>query len=189
VRAAQAPIRAAIAGLWLALPLLCAACAATPTKTPIGMSDAAPEPTATAQPEPPHVAWPDFAAARAWPEAAPAFVAMNHHRDGSMLHVRVEPTSFEAYRQLAVDSPMPDGARVVAWHETPRGDLLGGYLLTKHGEAWSGDEIDAKGGLLVADHAPCIRCHDMAPTDHLFGPRAAAPATHVTGESIDPQRR
>lgn len=152
------------------------------------MSDAAPEPATSAAPEPPRVAWPDFAAARAWPEAAPAFVAMNHHRDGSLLHVRVEPAFVDAYRELAVETAMPSGTRIVAWHETARGELLGGYLLSKRGDTWSADEVDAKGGLVVADHARCIRCHDMAPTDHLFGPRAADPA-HVTGESIDPERR
>ena len=133
--------------------------------------------------------WSEFAAARAWPEAAPAFVAMGHHRDGSLLHVAVEPAFLGAYQQLSVEAPMPDGARVVAWHQTPGGELLGGYLLTKRGGAWSADEIDAQGALSVGDRAPCIRCHDMAPTDHLFGPRSAAPAGHVTGESIDPQRR
>lgn len=106
-----------------------------------------------------------------------------------MLHVLVEPPYLAAYRALSEETPMPDGARVVAWHQSARGELLGGYLLSKRSGEWSADELDAKGALLTGDRAPCIRCHDMAPADHLFGPRLAAPASHVSGESIDPQRR
>jgi hypothetical protein len=153
------------------------------------MSDAPAEQAAPPAAEPPRVVWPDFASARAWPEAAPAFVAVGHHRDGSLLRVVVEPAYLAAYRALSEESPMPDGARVVAWHESARGELLGGYLLSKRGGEWSADELDAKGALRTGDHSPCIRCHDMAPADHLFGPRLAAPVPHVSGESIDPQRR
>jgi hypothetical protein len=164
-------------------------CAATVHGTPIGMSDAVPERTAATPVDTPRVAWVDFAAARAWPEAAAAFVALAHHRDGTLIHVSVEPGSLPAYRDLSVDAPMPDGARVVAWHEAPSGQLLGGYLLEKRAGVWSAREVDAKGALVVGDHSGCVRCHDMAPTDHLYGLRSAvAPAT-VGGESIDPQRR
>lgn len=150
------------------------------------MSDAAPEAPIARHVEAPRATWPDFAAARAWPEAAPAAVALGHRRDGTLIHVRVEPDGLLAYRELSAEAPMPDGARVVAWHEAPGGALLGGYLLEKHAGAWSAEELDANGALLPGDRAPCVRCHDMAPTDHLFGVRSAplpaAPA--IDGESI-----
>ena len=195
VRAALVPIRAAILGL-VAASLGWAGCAAHAHGTPIGMSDAVPEPRRAPVAETPRVAWPDFAAARAWPEAAPAFVALAHWRDGTLIHVAVEPSGLTAYRDLSVESPMPDGARVMAWHETPAGALLGGYLLEKHAGIWAAQQLDAQGAVVVREHASCLRCHDMAPTDHLFGPRSApppapasAPASLSGGESIDPLSR
>lgn len=151
------------------------------------MSDAAPEQAVAAKAAPaPRVAWPEFAAARAWPEGAPSHVALAHHRDGTRIHVLVEPAALPAYRALAVEAPMPEGARVVAWHESPAGALLDGYLLHKSGGIWAARVISAEGALPSADTAPCLRCHDMAPTDHLFGPPGAAPQA---GESIDPAPR
>lgn len=197
LRAALAPIRAAILGLGLtAVVGFVAGCAATTRRTPVGMSDAVPEsrraPVVEAQP----VTWTDFTAARAWPEAAPAFAALAHWRDGSLIHVSVEPEALAAYRELSVESPMPEGARVMAWHETQGGVLLGGYLLEKRAGVWSAQELDANGGLVPGEHGRCVRCHDMAPTDHLFGLRSAppsapssAPASVSAGESIDPLSR
>jgi hypothetical protein len=159
--------------------------------TPIGMSDAAPE-KAASQPAvvAPRTPWPDFAAARAWPEAAPASLSLGHRRDGTLIHVRVEPSALSAYRELAAEAVMPEGARIVAWHEAPTGALLGGYLLEKRAGVWSAQELDATGALLAGDHASCVRCHDMAPTDHLFGPRSTPPSSPALGgESLDPQRR
>jgi hypothetical protein len=107
-----------------------------------------------------------------------------------LIHVLVEPPALAAYRDLSAETAMPEGARVVAWHEAPSGALLGGYLLEKRSGAWVALELDAKGALVPGDHARCVRCHDMAPTDHLFGVRVApqaAPA--VSGESIAPDRR
>jgi hypothetical protein len=154
------------------------------------MSDAPPERSRREAAAAPRQAWPDFAAARAWPEGAPAAVALAHRRDGTRIHVRVEPSALAAYQSLAVDSPMPDGARVVAWHETPRGQLLGGYLLEKRSGAWSAREIDAQGALVLGDAAACLRCHDLAPTDHLFGlaNRSAGPPD-AAGESLAPPPR
>ena len=190
VRAAFAPIRAVIVGL-VAISLAAYACAAPEPKTPVGMSDSVPE---RGSPAPvaatPRAPWPDFVAARAWPEGAPPSVALGHRRDGTLVHVRVEPSALAAYRELSAESGMPEGARVVAWHEASGGVLLGGYLLEKRGGSWSALEIDGKGALVPGDHASCVRCHDMAPTDHLFGIRAAEPTTPpIGGESIDPQRR
>jgi hypothetical protein len=175
----------------LVAPSLAAyACSAPPPKTPVGMSDNVPERGPAPVAATPRAAWSEFAAARAWPAAAPPSVALGHRRDGTLLHVRVEPSGLAAYRELSTESGMPDGARVVAWHEAAGGSLLGGYLLEKRGGVWSALEIDGKGALVPGDHASCIRCHDMAPTDHLFGIRAAAPTTPpIGGESIDPQRR
>ena len=84
---------------------------------------------------------------------------------------------------------MPDGARVIAWRETAGGQPLGAYLLSKRAGAWSAAELDSTGALVDGDHAACIRCHDMAPTDHLFGVRRSAPPEHVAGESLDPEQR
>ncbi len=154
------------------------------------MSDAAPEQAAPAVVAVPRAPWPDFAAARGWPEAAPATPALGHRRDGTLIHVRVEPSALTAYRELSAEAVMPDGARVVAWHETATGVLLGGYLLEKRAGIWSAQELDANGALVAGDHASCVRCHDMAPTDHLFGSRTTPPSTPALGgESIDPQRR
>ena len=190
MRAALLPIRAVIVGL-VTSALGVSACAAPEPKTPVGMSDNVPE---RAGPVPaveaPRPQWADFAAARAWPEAAPPSVALAHRRDGALVHVQVEPSALAAYRALSVESGMPDGSRVVAWHETAGGVLLGGYLLEKRGGAWSAQEIDARGALVTGNHSSCVRCHDMAPTDHLFGVRSPEPsAPAVGGESIDPQRR
>jgi hypothetical protein len=151
----------------------------------VGVSDAVPEaPTARASAEPPRPSWPDFATARAWPEAAPAAVSLSHRRDGTLVHVRVAPEALPAYLALATDSPMPEGARVVAWHESPSGQLHGGYLLEKRDGAWSASVIDEHGALVPGHHDACLRCHDMAPTDHLFGRRAAPSAASSGVESI-----
>lgn len=169
---------------------LTSGCAPKAPTTPIGMSDALPEKPREREAEAPRAPWADFAAARAWPEAAPASVALAHRRDGTLIHVRVEPASLAAYRDLSVDTPMPEGARVVAWHESPSGTLLGGYLLEKRSGTWTALELDASGALVLGDHARCVRCHDMAPTDHLFDPRSAPrPAPAVSGESIAPSSR
>lgn len=131
------------------------------------MSDSAAEPEpATPEPSvagPSSVAGPDFAAARSWPEGAPPAAALGHRRDGRIIQVRVEPTSLAAYQELSVDAPMPDGARVVAWHESPSGTLLDGYLLEKRAGAWSARLIDAQGRLVPGEPLGCLRCHDMAP--------------------------
>jgi hypothetical protein len=134
--------------------------------------------------EMPRTVWADFAAARAWPAAAPPTRALVHRRDGALIHVRVEPAALDAYRALAVESPMPDGARVMAWHESLDGQLLGGYLLEKQRGAWRASEIDAQGALVPGDGAACIRCHDMAPTDHLFG--LSAPIAEGEGSGAAP---
>lgn len=162
------------------------ACHAPEPGTPVGVSTAQPESgVASAKRETPRVAWADFDAARAWPEAAPPSRALSHRRDGTLIHVRVLPAALDAYRALAQESAMPDGARVMAWHESPSGQLLGGYLLEKANGAWKASEVDAAGALVPGDGAGCLRCHDMAPTDHLFGLGAAL----TGGESSSPARR
>jgi hypothetical protein len=131
--------------------------------------------------------WPDFAAARAWSEAAPAVAALAHRRDGTLIRVRVEAPALEAYRALASDSPMPEGARVAAFHESPAGQLLGVYVLEKRTGAWVATELDAAGVRLPNDGSACLRCHDLAPTDHLFGVTSRAPgqAAAPAGELND----
>lgn len=165
--------------------VLVVGCASVPPAKLVGVSDAMPEaPRASELAPPPRPAWPELQAARAWPEAAPAAVALVHRRDGSLVHVRVEPAALPAYLALAVDSPMPDGARVIAWHETPSGQVLDGYLLEKRAGAWSAATIDAHGALGTGSHSACLRCHEMAPTDHLFGRRSPPRAPSVNVESI-----
>lgn len=139
------------------------------------MSDALPDAPTPRTPEVAREPWSDFAAASAWPEAGPATPALSHRHDGTLIHVRVAPPGLAAYRALAVDAPMPDGSRVIAWHEAPTGSLLGGFLLEKRAGAWSALELDAHGGVIPGDRTACVRCHDMAPTDHLFGLPSAAP--------------
>lgn len=188
VGAAFDSIHAAICSA--AVLLFATGCAESRSTTPIGMSDAAPERASHAAVEVPRTPWADFAAARAWPEGAPAAPALGHRRDGTLVHVRVEPSVLLAYRELSTDTAMPDGARVVAWHEAPSGTLLGGYLLEKRAGVWSAQELDANGALVPGDHASCVRCHDMAPRDHLFGAPSTPPAAPALGgESIDPERR
>ena len=86
---------------------------------------------------------------------------------------------------------MPDGARVVAWHESPVGALLGGYVLEKRAGSWQAFSVAGDGALLPGNFSPCVRCHDMAPTDHLFGVRTLArPAVPAAGaELISPAQR
>jgi hypothetical protein len=167
------------------------ACGGAQTTRLVGVSSALPERSESSRPVAPPPPWPDFATAQAWPEAAPASVARAHFRDGTLVHVRVEPPGLDAYRKLAVDSPMPADARVVAWHETRSGQLRGGYLLEKRQGAWSAREIDNAGGLVSSDPSLCLRCHQMAPTDHLFGapPVAVIPAAPEVPESIQPAAR
>ncbi len=173
-----------------ALALLTGACAASVRGTPIGMSDAVPDAPAPPPAQATRAVWPDFAAALAWPEAAPASVALAHRRDGTLIHVRVEPAFLAAYRELAVEAGMPEGARVIAWHEAPSGGVLGGYLLAKRSGAWVALELNANGEEVLGDHSRCVRCHDMAPTDHLFGKPSAPPPTPVSsGESIPATQR
>jgi hypothetical protein len=171
---------------------LVSGCAATRSGTPVGMSDAPPEPVLDApshvQPAPAAL-WPDFQAARDWPEAAPPARALAHRRDGTLIRVRVEPSALPAYQALAIEAPMPDGARVMAWHETTDGELLGGYLLEKREGIWSALEVDARGALVAGDRAACVRCHDMAPTDHLFGRPAASPAVPTGSSAIGSSNR
>lgn len=173
------PLRAALlAGL--------AGCAAAPPTKLVGVSDAVPDPPrAPARALAPRAVWPELQAARAWPEAAPASVALAHRRDGSLVHVRVEPGALSAYLDLAVDSPMPEGARVIAWHEAPAGQVLDGYLLEKRAGGWSAVVIDEKGALVLGDHSTCLRCHAMAPTDYLFGRRAAASPSSAPSSAVE----
>ncbi len=137
--------------------------------------------------EPRRLPWPDFTAALGWSEAAPAVVALAHRRDGTLIRVRVEPAALDAYRALASDAPMPAGARVAAFHESPAGQLLGVYVLEKRSGAWAATELDAHGARLTNDGSACLRCHDLAPTDHLFGVASRAPgqAAAPAGELND----
>lgn len=175
--------------VWLAL-----ACSASPPRTPVGISDAAPEPETQRATSLPAPRWSDFAAARSWPEAGPPVRALVHRRDGSLIHVRIDPAipeALTAYRALAAESAMPEGTRVIAWHENPSGESLGAYLLQKRKGAWSPLQIDREGIVIPIEGdregAACMRCHDMAPADHLFGAPKPAGASHA--ESIDPASR
>ena len=176
LRAASASNRAAILLVFGA-----SACSRAPLGPPVGVSDVVPE---QAPPATKHEArsrsWPHFERARSWPEAAPALTALGHRRDGTLLRVRVVPAALDAYRALATDAPMPDGARVAAFHETRGGELLGAYILEKKAGVWGAVELDALGAEVPSDERACLRCHDLAPTDHLFGVttrvRAASPA-------------
>jgi hypothetical protein len=170
------PIRAAISRITGVAWLLALACAPTPPSTPVGVSDATPDAPAPVKAAVPRAVWPDFEAARSWPEASAPIVALAHRRDGTLIHVRVEPAALVPYRALAVDTPMPEGARVAAFHESPAGAELGVYLLVKRAASWSALELDAKGGVVPGDGAACLRCHDLAPTDHLFGVTSRLPA-------------
>ncbi len=155
----------------MALP----ACSAAPA-TPVGVSSFEAEPAAApAKARPALATWPAFAQAQTWPEVAPPVPALQHYRDGTRIRVRVEPASAEPYRALATESPMPDGARVAAFHETPAGDLRGVYVLEKQNGAWTALSLDARGTALPVDTARCVRCHALAPTDFLFGVIARAP--------------
>jgi hypothetical protein len=162
------------------LVTLMGACSTPPATAPIGTSAAVDDGLPTAAHASRSKAPPELAAALTWPEAAPAALARGHRRDGSRIHVRVDPavpSALAAYRLLAVEAPMPEGMRIIAWHETPAGVALGGYLLAKSSGVWSAIEVDAVGNVIAADGARCVRCHDMAPCDHLFGP--------PRGESIE----
>jgi hypothetical protein len=184
VRAAHAPIHALFCSLVVCVVLLGACSGAATTGLPVGVSDAVPERSRPAPKAPPRPRWPDFEIARAWPEAAPASASRAHFRDGTLVHVRVEPSALDAYRKLATDSPMPSDARVVAWHESRAGQLRGGYVLEKRQGVWGALELDAAGGVVPVDSVACLRCHEMAPTDHLFGPPHGPGGGATAPESI-----
>jgi hypothetical protein len=197
--AARALLPAAIALIGLSAALLGAGCARGGPASPVGVSTAEPDREPSAPPAAPRVRWADYAAAQAWPEAGPPSTALEHRRDGSLIQVRVEPSALVAYRALTVETPMPEGARVLALLESPRGRLVGSYLLEKRAGSWTATELDAEGGVVPGDRSDCLRCHALAPTDHLFGlPRPAvaapvgvgAPAIKASGEeSLAPARR
>jgi hypothetical protein len=86
---------------------------------------------------------------------------------------------------------MPDGARVAAFHESPAGQSLGVYVLEKRAGAWGAIELDAVGARLPNDGSACLRCHELAPTDHLFGITSRTPgrASAPAGELNDPPPR
>jgi len=149
--------------------LMAAGCAAAAAGPSPGVSTAQPEPQSPTRPVLAPRAWKDFAAAQLWPEAAPAVVALGHRRDGTLVRVRVEPPANEAYRLLAAQSPMPEGARVIAFLETPSGSLRGASLLEKRAGSWLATELDAAGQIVPTDAGICLRCHAQAPTDGLFG--------------------
>jgi hypothetical protein len=164
------------------------ACTTRPATTPVGVSDSEPEQTPARALAAAATPWSDFASALAWPEAAPAWRALAHRRDGTLIRVRIDPAlpeALAAYRALSVESHLPDGARIIAWHETPSGTLLSGYLLEKHGGNWSALEVDARGSVIPGDRAACVRCHDMAPTDHLFGPVGKPPSAAPSAPALD----
>ncbi|RYZ03758.1 MAG: hypothetical protein EOO73_26335 [Myxococcales bacterium] len=191
--AANAPFRAALlsGAAAVALSACGSASASAPPAQLVGVSDAPPDaPRAPAPAALPRQVWPELDAARAWPEAGPAVVSLAHRRDGSLVHVRVDPpTALPAYLALAAAAPMPEGARVLAWHETPAGQVVDGYLLEKRGGAWSAAVIDARGALVTASQSACLRCHDMAPADHLFGRRSPPPPASSAVESIGAAQR
>jgi len=176
--------------LWLAVVV---ACAPPPPETPIGVSASVPD----LEPAPASAASGQrrsaFAAALTWPEAAPPARSLVHRRDGSMLRVRIDPAipqALAAYRALSAESALPEGTRIVAWHETPSGGLLGGYVLEKRAGAWSALEVDEHGAVIPGDRTACVRCHDMAPADHLFGaPTGPNASGSPTAESIAPASR
>lgn len=172
--------------------LLSIACARGPVTRPVGVSSAEPEhaqPAVTA-PAAPRQRWPDYEAALAWPAVGTPSPALGHRRDGSRLEVRVEQQGLAAYRELAVESPMPEGARVVAWLRSPRGAPLGGYLLEKRAGVWKALQLDAEGSVVPGDGAACLRCHELAPTDFLFGPPQRSPAAPAgAAESLTPSER
>jgi len=177
--------------------VLGSACSPPPPGAPVGISDAAPEPDAPRVVAPPGPRWSDFAAAQSWPEAAPPARALVHRRDGSLIRVRVDPAvpeALAAYRALSSESVLPEGTRIIAWHETAGGALLGGYMLAKRAGVWSALEVDEHGTVMPNDRNhdrdACVRCHDMAPSDHLFG--AARPLLRpqtAVEESIGPAPR
>lgn len=185
--AAFPPIRclARLASSFIASAAL-VGCAPPAPGTPVGVSDAVPEPSPQ-RAEPPPLAPSAFAAALAWPEAGPPFRSLAHRRDGTLVRVRIDPAvpdALVAYRRLSDEAGLQDGARVIAWHETPAGRLLGGYLLEKRSGTWSALEVDAGGSVIPGDRTSCVRCHDMAPTDHLFGlPTTEAAAVNANATS------
>lgn len=188
--AARALLPAAIALIWTSVALVGAGCARGAAASPVGVSNAEPDREPSVVPRAPLARWPDYAAAQAWPEAGPPSVALEHRRDGSLIQVRVEPSALAAYRGLTVETPMPEGARVFAALTSVRGAPLGSYLLEKRGGSWSATELNAEGGVVPGDRADCLRCHALAPADHLFGlPRA--PVAPPTGgeESLAPAAR
>jgi hypothetical protein len=190
VPAARAPLPAAIALIWISVALVGFGCARGAATSPVGVSTAEPDREPSARPEAPRVRWPDYAAAQTWPEAGPPSIALEHRRDGSLIQVRVEASALAAYRGLTVEAPMPEGARVMASLKSPRGAPLGSYLLEKRGGSWSAIELDAEGGVIPGDRGDCLRCHALAPTDHLFGlPRAAVAAPAGGEESLAPAVR
>ncbi len=162
----------------LAFVVVIVACSAGYTGPLPGVSTAQPGPVVVTQarPKPPLIPWPDFADAKLWPEAAPPMPALGHRRDGTLIRVRIQPESLGAYRNLARESPMPEGARIIALLEAASGPLQAAYVLEKRGGKWLPTELDATGNVVASGDAACLRCHVQAPTDHLFGVTQRAPS-------------
>ena len=83
------------------------------------------------------------------------------------------------------------GGVLWAWQRSePGSEYLAGYLLEKRDGIWTAQELDARGGLVASDAGLCLRCHQLAPTDYLFGLQAAAPPPAAgLEESITPPAR
>jgi len=88
--------------------------------------------------------------------------------------VRVNDAA-KSYGQLAASGPIPDGALIVQQHHVPGSDAVyGTFVMLRRGgdePSWELTVVDARGRVAARGALrSCLRCHQEAPHDGLFGP-------------------
>lgn len=104
------------------------------------------------------------------------FVNRGHDRERGFADVRVSPLARDAYIGLVSDSVLPVGSLVaLAFCDETRTRQRSVYAMQKDANGWQFLALDAAGRPdPEVDLTACVRCHEGAPADELFGlPRSA----------------
>jgi hypothetical protein len=137
---------------------------------------AAPVRHAPAREEPP-APWSRFAELASLPPLnAKPFVNRGHDRERGFADLRVSPVARDAYIGLVSDSVLPEGSLVaLVFCDETRTEQRSVYAMQKDAKGWQFFALDATGRPKPeVDLGVCLRCHEGAPADDLFGlPRSA----------------
>jgi hypothetical protein len=104
------------------------------------------------------------------------FVNRGHDRERGFADLRVSSFARDAYIGLVSDSVLPEGSLVaLVFCDETRTAQRSVYAMQKDANGWQFLALDAAGRPdPEVDLAACVRCHEGAPADDLFGlPRSA----------------